>query len=148
MFLVDINLLLARCDPGHVDHQVAVSWFLAEAAAGWVTCPLTENGFVRILGHPSFPNSPGSVDRARMVLGGLTRSIPGHRFVSADLSLMDPTWFGDLSGVAPGHLTDLYLLALAVQLGAGFVTFDRKVDASRIPGGASALKVLHSPAGG
>ena len=142
MFLIDINLLIARCDPGHTHHRRAVHWFTEHAPSGWATCPLTENGFVRILSHPSYPNTPGSSDRALTVLRALTQSIPGHRLIPADVSILDPASFPDLTKASPKNLTDLYLLALAVHQGASFVTFDRKIDATQIPGGLGAYRTL------
>jgi predicted nucleic acid-binding protein len=57
-FLLDVNVLIALIDPGHVAHDDAHAWFQAEGQAGWSTCPLTENGVVRIVGNPKYPNSP------------------------------------------------------------------------------------------
>jgi len=142
MFLIDINLLLARCDPNHTHHRQAVRWFIEEAPTGWATCPLTENGFIRILGHPKYPNTPGSLDRARAVLHALIQSIPEHRFIPADISILDPGYVPDLEEAYPNQLTDLYLLALAVCHDASFATFDRKIDATRIPGGSDAYHLL------
>ncbi|HEV2097412.1 MAG TPA: hypothetical protein VGR45_00645 [Stellaceae bacterium] len=50
-FLLDVNLLIALIDPAHVGHDPAHHWFGATGAASWASCPLTENGVIRILGH-------------------------------------------------------------------------------------------------
>lgn len=47
--LLDVNVLVALFDPGHVHHEPAHEWFAANRSAGWATCPLTGNGLVRIL---------------------------------------------------------------------------------------------------
>ncbi|HYK37674.1 MAG TPA: hypothetical protein VEV40_17080, partial [Alloacidobacterium sp.] len=59
-FLLDINVLIALIDPAHVQHDRAHEWFASKGQKAWATCPLTENGVLRIVGHPRYPNSPGS----------------------------------------------------------------------------------------
>ena len=59
-YLLDINMLIALIDPAHVQHDRAHDWFAAQGREAWATCPLTENGVVRIVGHARYPNSPGS----------------------------------------------------------------------------------------
>jgi len=53
--LPDVNVLLALIDPAHQHHEAASQWFASASGRGWATCPLTENGFVRILSNPSYP---------------------------------------------------------------------------------------------
>ena len=69
-FLLDINVLLALSDPLHIQHEAAHQWFAQEGKKSWATCPLTENGFVRIASHPQYPNRPGD---ALMVLAILRK---------------------------------------------------------------------------
>ena len=59
-FLLDINVLIALIDPAQVQHDRAHVWFAARGQKSWATCPLTENGVLRIVGHRRYPNSPGS----------------------------------------------------------------------------------------
>jgi predicted nucleic acid-binding protein len=47
--LLDVNVLLALLDSDHVDHQRATAWLDAEVASGWASCPITVNGFVRVI---------------------------------------------------------------------------------------------------
>ncbi len=138
MHLLDVSVLVALCDTAHEFHDEAGTWFNGARADGWATCPLTENGLVRILGHPSYPGGPGAPARARPLLHALTR-IAGHVFWADDLSLCDTNVFPSLAGTSASSLTDLYLLALAVQHGARFTTFDRRIDPGVLPGGAGAL---------
>jgi predicted nucleic acid-binding protein len=58
--LLDVSVLIALIDPSHVGHDPAHRWFAREGQESWATCPLTENGMVRIVSHPKYPNSPGS----------------------------------------------------------------------------------------
>lgn len=59
-YLLDVNVLIALIDPGHVQHDIAHDWFARDGASAWATCPITENAALRILGHASYPNSPGT----------------------------------------------------------------------------------------
>ena len=52
--LLDVNVLVALFDPDHVHHTLAHDWFADEGTAGWATCPVTENGFVRVLANPAY----------------------------------------------------------------------------------------------
>ena len=138
--LLDINVLIALCDPAHPHSGAALSYFNpALFRNGWATCPLVENGFLRIFGSPRYPGGPGSPALARVVLGRLTAA-PGHHFWPDDASLRDLQAFPALPTSA--SLTDLYLLGLAVKHGGRFATFDAGVDASLIPGGPKAYHVI------
>ena len=59
-FLLDVNVLIALIDPAHVQHDAAHDWFGRLGHLAWATCPLTENGLLRIVGNPRYPNSPGT----------------------------------------------------------------------------------------
>jgi toxin-antitoxin system PIN domain toxin len=144
MHLLDISVLVALCDPAHEFHDPASRWFLSVRSAGWATCPLTENGLVRILGHSSYPGGPGSPAKVRPLLQALLRTT-GHEFWPDDLSLTDAAAFPSLARTSAAHLTDLYLLALAANRGARFATFDRRIDAAAIPGGSDALILVPRP---
>lgn len=55
--LLDINVLVALSDQAHVHHDLVHRWFARARASGWATCPLTENGLVRVIGNPSYRGS-------------------------------------------------------------------------------------------
>ena len=139
MHLLDVNILIALGDPAHVHHRRVRAWFLSSERQAWATCPLTENGFVRILGHSGYPDFAGGTEEARAALRALT-SAPGHQFWPDDVSVTDPGAFPRLS--ASKHLTDHYLLALAVHRGGKFATLDQRIDASLVAGGPAACFLL------
>jgi len=141
MHLLDVSVLVALCDSAHEFHGEAAAWFVAVRPDGWATCPLTENGLVRIFGHPAYPGGPGSPARALPLLHALART-PGHAFWPDELSLRDRAAFPSLAGTTAASLTDLYLLALAVHHGARFATFDRRIDPAVVPGGPAALVLV------
>lgn len=140
--LLDASVLIALGDAGH-DHEAAAMRFFENEAvpSGWVTCPLTENAFLRILSQPSYPRTLGSSMEARRVLLRLLAS-PGHQFWPDDVSLTDTRLFPALP--ASKHLTDLYLLGLAVKHGGRFATFAQNIDASLVPGGPQAFHLIPS----
>jgi len=146
MHLLDVNVIVALCDTAHEFHKDASAWFGGVRSDGWATCPITENGLVRIFGHSSYPDGPGSTAKARTLLQALTRT-PGHAFWADDVSIADPVVFPSLDNVSSSSLTDLYLLGLAIHRGARFATFDRCIDTSVLPGGPTALAFVPVSAG-
>ena len=136
MFLLDINILIALADPDHEHHGKAESFFVANHKLGWATCPITENGFVRIIGHSNYLKGPGSTGAACAILKQLCAN-EGHRFWPDDLSLR-----ATANLPVSKHLTDHYLLSLAMHRQGKLVTLDRHINASLISGGAGAYVVL------
>ena len=55
--LLDVNVLIALLDADHSLHARATDWFASHARAGWASCPITQNGCVRIMSHPGYPNT-------------------------------------------------------------------------------------------
>ena len=140
MFLLDANVLIALGEAQHPHGDSALRFFEEHAVReGWATCPLTENAFLRILGNPSYPQGPGSTAAARDLLAKITAA-PGHQFWPDAHSLLDARRFPRLP--AARHLTDHYLLALAVSRHARLATFDRTLDPNLVPGGPLALHLL------
>jgi len=138
--LLDVNVLIALADSNHPHRAGALRFFETRATVdGWATCPLTENAFIRILGGPSYPFGPGSPGEARRLLESVCAA-PGHQFWPDDLSLSDARVFPTLP--PSPHLTDIYLLALAVQHGGCLATFDRRIDPSLVRGGSAALQLI------
>lgn len=140
-YLLDVNVLIALVDPAHVHHDAAHDWFAREGAAAWATCPLTENGLLRIVGHPRYPNSPGGPAEIAGLLAGL-RALPGHAFWPDDISLADAARVDAGKLYTHAHVTDSYLLALAVAHGGKLASFDRKLAPDAVTGGADALHWL------
>lgn len=141
MNLLDVNLLVALCDADHKHHQPVTQWFRAHRVEGWATCPLTENGLLRIMGHTAYPGGPGSPEDVRPLLQHL-RSVPGHLFWEDSISVADIQRLPSLQGVTAKQLTDIYLLALAVHHGGGLATLDSRIDPSRVPNGSQALVLV------
>ncbi|MEZ2127654.1 MULTISPECIES: TA system VapC family ribonuclease toxin [unclassified Sinorhizobium] len=140
-FLLDVNVLIALIDPGHVAHDDAHEWFAAMGQTAWATCPITENGVIRIVGNPKYPNSPGSPSLVVAIIGKL-RSLPGHSFWPDDVSLVGSGDIAPTKILTPGQVTDTYLLALAKTRGGQLATFDRKLSAAAVTRGNTALHLI------
>ena len=139
MHLLDANVLIALGDSNHVHHERVQRWFHSQPGRAWATCPLTENAFLRIVGASSYPSSPGDPDVVRTLLNQMC-AFPGHQFWPDGLTLRDKRVFRILP--ASRHLTDVYLLALAVSRKATFATLDERIDPKAVPGGTSAYLVI------
>lgn len=129
--LLDVNVLIALCDGRHEHHRLAAEWFVAHAAAGWASCPITQNGAIRILSAPAYPGAR-PVSQVLAQVQALCAS-EHHRFWPDAVSLVDPGVLNPRHVLGHRQLTDAYLLALAVRKDGRFVTLD----------GAVALQAVH-----
>ena len=139
MFLLDVNVLIALVDENHTHHPIVTNWFVKHHREGWATCPIVENGFVRIISHPNYPDGPQSTDAARSLLAKLCQA-PGHQFWPDSISIRDQQMGKHLP--ASKHLTDHYLLALAVAQQGQLTTLDQRIQPQTLSGGEAALHVI------
>jgi uncharacterized protein len=130
--LLDVNVLIALLDVDHSLHERAFEWFGVHARGGWASCPISQNGCLRIMSHPGYPN-PLPVAAVMERLAAATRS-SYHQFWPDDVSLLDPLIADPARIHGPRQLTDLFLLALAIHHGGRFVTFDTAVSLNAIKG--------------
>ncbi|HVI08649.1 MAG TPA: TA system VapC family ribonuclease toxin [Candidatus Binatia bacterium] len=140
-FLLDVNVLIALIDPAHVLHDRAHAWFAGKGQEAWATCPLTENGVLRIVGHPRYPNSPGSPAAVARLLASL-RKLSGHAFWPDGISLLDSEHLDAARLLDSAHVTDSYLLALARAHRGQLATFDEGIPTQSVIDGARALHVI------
>jgi uncharacterized protein len=140
-FLLDVNVLIALLDGSHVSHEAAHIWFARDGAKHWATCPITENGLVRIVGNPKYPNATGTAGEALALLEEFT-SLPGHEFWPDDITLRDAARFDPAKILTSAQVTDSYLLALATRNGGKLATLDRRLSAQSVHGGATNLHVI------
>jgi toxin-antitoxin system PIN domain toxin len=140
-YLLDVNVLLALIDPTHIQHDRAHDWFAAKGRRAWATCPLTENGVLRIVGHARYPNSPGSPAMVAELMTVLL-ALGGHEFWPDDVSLFDPARVDTTRLLDSAQITDSYLLALARAHGGKLATFDRRMVGSAVRGGSSAIHLI------
>ena len=138
--LLDVNVLIALLDAGHASHSAALRWFSANAAAGWASCPITQNGCVRILSHPKYPR-PHAVHETVHRLREMTVAHV-HQFWPDDVSLLDENDTNPTRIHGPRQLTDVYLLALAVKHRGCLVTFDLSIGRDAVQGATPAHLVV------
>ncbi len=140
-FLLDVNVLIALIDPAHVSHNAAHRWFETEGRHAWATCPLTENGAIRIVGHPKYPGTPGSPAAVAALVAHL-RTLAGHVFWPDDISLVGEPRIDPALVLTSGQVTDTYLLALAAVHGGRLASFDRRPAVRSVKGGKAAFHLI------
>jgi hypothetical protein len=140
-YLLDVNVLIALVDSAHVQHEAAHQWFANVGHRAFATCPMTENGLLRIVGHARYPNSPGTPAAVATSLAGM-RALPGHRFWPDAISLMDAGRIDTNRLMHSTQVTDSYLLALAHAHDGRLATFDRKLVADAARGAALTLLLI------
>lgn len=139
--LLDLNTLLALLDPQHVFHEAAHRWVETTPGLRFLTCPLVQNGVVRIASQSAYPNALGTAGEVCAVVAAFCAD-PRHEFCPDDISLLDPAHLARPALLTPSRVTDLYLLALARRHGANLATFDRRIPAEAVPDGHRHLTVI------
>jgi toxin-antitoxin system PIN domain toxin len=138
--LLDVNSLIALVDQDHVDHPAMQKWFSSHHKAGWATCPITENGMVRVLSQPAYPSGQRTPTEVIQVLIALkTAFAEWHHFWADDLSIADDQVFESPLIATTRQVTDVYLLGLAARHNATLVSFDRSLAWQPVRGGSKAL---------
>jgi uncharacterized protein len=130
--LLDVNVLIALLDANHVHHARSTRWLNAHIGQGWASCPLTQNGCVRILSQPNYPNTAPAAEVASR-LHEATQG-PAHTFWPDSVSVLTPGAIDWARLLSARHLTDAYLLALAVERRGRFVTLDEGVPLAAVKG--------------
>ncbi len=131
--LLDVNVLVALFDPDHVHHDLAHDWFTDNRSDGWATCPITENGFIRVLSNPTYGSRVTRPDELVARLKKFCAS--GHHSFWADaVSLRDGRLFNVAFAAGHRQVTDVYLLGLAVSMRGRLVTFDAGIPRRAVVG--------------
>jgi len=139
--LLDVNVLVALIDPDHAFSNRAHGWLETDCQTGWSSCPLTENGVVRILSNPGY--SKKIRNAPEWIISSLIRFTrdSDHVFWPDDVSLREPTVFEAGKILGSRQVSDLYLLGLAVKNGGRLVTFDEGINLAAVRG--ASVKNLH-----
>lgn len=127
-----MSVLIALLDEKHVHHSIVSDWLVHNIEQGWASCPITQNGFVRIVSQSSYPNRmtvPEAVRRLNVAM-----STPYHQFVADDINMFAGSFIRDWQTLNPAGLTDAYLLALAVTHEFQFVSLDRRMQLEAVRG--------------
>ena len=140
-YLLDVNVLVPLIDPNHVAHDAAHHWFETIGARAWATCPITENGVIRIVGNVKYPSTPGSPAEVARIVAQM-RELPGHVFWADDISLLGDERIDPSQLLTSAQVTDTYLLALAVAHEGKLATFDRRLSPKAVTASKAALHLI------
>lgn len=142
--LLDVNVLVALFFPDHVHHDLAHDWFADHRDEGWATCPLTQNGLIRVACQQP---SDEALVRPAEVMAGLERFCKDkrHRLWADDISLTDTSLFAPQYVSGHRQLTDVYLLGLAKKMRGRLATFDRSIPVQAVRDGSAALLHVIGP---
>lgn len=130
--LLDVNVPIAWLDQDHVHHAAVRNWLSENIGLGWATCPITENGCIRIMSLPAYPNSlpPNSIaERLQEATGSIH-----HRFWADEVSLLNPGVIAWGRVIGTNQITDVFLLGLAASRGGRPVTLDSGFPVDSIKG--------------
>ena len=130
--LLDVNVLIALLDVDHLHHRRASDWLADNLSAGWASCAITQNGCIRIMSQPAYPNALPTARVAERLRAAA--STAHHRFIGGALSLLDPECFDSERLLGHRAVTDAYLLGLAVQNDLRLVTFDGALPLQAVRG--------------
>lgn len=132
--LLDVNILIALFDIKHQHHDLVSRWFIKwrDDGNGWASCPMTQNGCIRVLSLPNYPNSLALQE----IKQKLTRAVqdPSHTFIHDNISLLQDDLINWRHIQGSRQLTDTYLLALAKHNQAVFVSLDGRIEMSTVIG--------------
>ena len=141
--LLDVNALIALVDADHTGHDAMQRWFAKNADRGWATCPIVENGMVRVLSRPAYPSGQRTPAAVIAHLRRLKAAAPGrYEFWLDDVSLSDKTLFDPACIAGTRQVTDVYLLGLAARRAGRVVSFDRSLPWQAIRNGSRELVEL------
>jgi predicted nucleic acid-binding protein len=119
-------------------------WFRSNSSKGWSTCPITENGLIRVMSLPRYPSGRRTpqqiIERLQMLksVQALT-----HESWADEISLTDASLFRPQYITGSLLVTDAYLLGLAAKRGAKLVSFDRSLPWQAIRNGTA--KLIETP---
>jgi toxin-antitoxin system PIN domain toxin len=130
--LFDVNVLLALLQPDHVHFERAQEWWQANQQHGWASCPLTQNGFARIISQQTYRKPLPTAEAVSRLAEQI--EMTDHVFWPDDLSIADSAVFDPRGILGPNQITDVYLLALAVKNDGRLATLDSSVSLRAVRG--------------
>jgi predicted nucleic acid-binding protein len=132
-YLLDVNVWIALLDESHVFNQ-NVTQFFETPNIQIASCPIIENGVIRILNLPNYSKfGPVGFDVVVKKLAEIYAD-KDVEFWADDYSLVTGdlvTWSRVFSH---SQITDLYLLGLAVQRNCTLVTLDQRISPESVKG--------------
>ncbi len=129
--LPDVNIWIALLDEAHVHNHKALA-LMKRPRLRVATCPLVENGVLRVLNLPGYSSfGPPGFQAVRDKLQAIC-SRHDHEFWPDDVSLRTDSTVDWSRVLGHNQITDVYLLALAVAHGGCLATLDHRVALSTV----------------
>ena len=128
--LLDVNVLVALFDGNHSLHAPAMRWFEEHGDEGWASCPITQNGCIRVMSQTGYPERMPVLNLVERLRHAIAHR--AHEFWPDATSLLDEDAIDATRIHGPGQLTDVYLLALAVSHGGRLVTLDQSIPLAAV----------------
>ena len=130
--LLDVNVWVALLDEAHVFHAQALA-FIQRRKLKIATCALVENGVIRVLNLPGYSTlGPVGFELVARKLGEICAGMD-HEFWPGSVSLRTPGTVNWPRVLGHNQITDVYLLALAVENAGCLATLDHRVALSTVP---------------
>jgi len=120
-YLLDVNVLIALTEQGHMHHRTVVKWFNTPGL-DWGLCAFSEAGLLRVTANSNVGKV--SVWEASEILKALEKH-PGYRYwpITAGWSVLAEPFRERIYGHQ--QITDAYLLGLAIKENGVLVTLDK-----------------------
>jgi predicted nucleic acid-binding protein len=135
-YLLDVNVWIALLDEAHVHHSHALA-FMTSPALKIASCPLVENGVIRILNLPGYSKfGPVGFDKVSRKLRDICADMD-HEFWPDSVSLRTVGMIDWSRVLGHNQITDSYLLALVKANQGCLVTLDHRVTLSTVVGAAA-----------
>ena len=130
--LPDVNVWVALLDESHIHNRKALA-LMKRPGLRIATCPLIENGVMRVLNLPGYSSfGPAGFAAVRDKLDAICKR-HNHEFWADDISLRTGALVDWSRVLGHNQITDVYLLALAVAHGGCLATLDHRVALSTVP---------------
>ncbi|MEO7850757.1 MAG: TA system VapC family ribonuclease toxin [Rubrivivax sp.] len=131
--LLDVNVWVALLDEAHAFHAQALALFQRRRLE-IATCALVENGVIRVLNLPGYSRlGPVGFEVVSRKLNEICAGM-NHEFWPDSVSLRVPGSVNWPRVLGHNQITDVYLLALAVEKQGCLVTLDHRVALSTVVG--------------
>ena len=114
-YLLDVNLWIALFDDAHT-HSARANSFIAKRTIKIATCPLVENGVIRVLNLPNYAlRGAVGIDQVRQQLKHATTELD-HEFWPDDVSMLDDKRidFGKISATTRYPMSICWRLRLRI----------------------------------
>jgi toxin-antitoxin system PIN domain toxin len=135
-----VNVLLAIADTEHIFHRSIREWLNAHPGEEWATCPMTENGFVRVSSQPSYRGgTKAPAESIEMLRGMKSARVMRHTFWPDEISLTDASAVNIARLAGHRQIADVYLAALAFRKQGRLVTFDARIPWHAVVGATAEL---------